>query len=112
MYHRAQGVTKNLDLAKKYYTKSCSGDYYESCYQLAQIYRYEKNYKKALPLYLKVCDNGTYYGCRGAGDIYSDKKNGYKDLSLTLRYYEKACARGDSVACIVEVDRIKKNMLK
>ena len=112
MYHRGQGVTKNLDLAKKYYTKSCSGDYYESCFNLAHLYRHEKNYKQALPLYLKVCEHGSYYGCSSLGRFYFDNKDGHGNLSLALKFYEKACARGDSVACIVEVDRIKKMMLK
>ncbi len=112
MYHRGQGATRNLDLAKKYYTKSCSGDYYESCYNLAHIYRNEKNYKQALPLYSKVCDNDSYYGCSNLGRFYFKNKDGYGDLSMALKFYEKACARGDSVACIVEVDRIRKIMLK
>lgn len=112
MYHRGQGVTKNLDLAKKYYTKSCDGNYYESCFNLAHLYRHEKNYKQALSLYLKVCEHGSYYGCRSLGRFYFDNKDSYGNLSLALKFYEKACARGDSVACIVEVDRIKKMMLK
>ncbi len=111
MYHRSQGVTEDLDLAKKYYTKSCSGGYYESCFNLAHLYRDEKNYKQALPLYLKVCEHGSYDGCSSLGRFYSYNKDGYRDLSLALKFYEKACARGDSIACIVEVDRIKK-MLK
>ncbi|SFV62302.1 conserved hypothetical secreted protein [hydrothermal vent metagenome] len=112
MYENGQGATKNKVLAKKYYKKSCNGDYYDSCLNLAYMHSRDKDYDKVIPLYTKACDNGVFYGCRGLGDYYHDNKYKKKNLSLSLHFYEKACIQGDSVACISNVDRVTKEIQK
>ncbi len=110
IYQKGKGVKKDIKLAKQYYTKSCNGLYYESCFNLAHIYQHEKNYNQAVPLYSKVCKNDSYYGCRSLGRVYLEKEAGYQNLPLALEFYQKACDKGDTVACIVEVKRLK-NMI-
>jgi len=57
-----------------------------------------------------IIKNDNYYGCRSLGRVYLEKEAGHQNLPLALEFYQKACDKGDTVACIVEVKRLK-NMI-
>lgn len=97
-YDFGEGVTKDVNLAIKYYEKACNLKF--SCNNLANIY-YEgkgvaRNEAKAAEYYAKGCDLGDGSNCGSAGAHYLANTQRF----LTAKkYLEKGCNLKDGTSC-------------
>lgn len=95
MANNAEGVTKNVDTARKYYTMSANQGYNYAQYNLGVIYEEEKNYAEAYKWYRKAAaqdhDSAMYW----LGVLLRDGKGCAKDEKEAISWFMKLADKGD-----------------
>lgn len=98
MANNAEGVTKNVDTARKYYTMSANQGYNYAQYNLGVIYEEEKNYAEAYKWYRKAAaqdhDSAMYW----LGVLLRDGKGCSKDEKEAHSWFMKLAAKNDKRA--------------
>lgn len=99
-YLRGDGVPKDGKQMVKYFDRACVGGMLKACGALGVVYLegeagIKKNIKKVKAYWGKACDDGHTPSCRDLGHLYRDAKQWRK----ALRFYAKACAKKDAMAC-------------
>ena len=78
LYQMGQGVKKNNEKAKQYYSKSCNLDYANGCMNLANMYYFaegaDQNNSKAKQYYDKSCQLGNKEGCDNLKMIINEEE--------------------------------------
>ena len=74
----------------KYHKLGCKG-YAEGCRELADLYSFFNEDKKAVPYYKLACEKGSGYGCRQLAWVYEKGYGVQKNTKKALHYYRQTC---------------------
>ena len=110
MYLEGEVVDKNLETAKKHFTKSAQLNDTMAMIELADIYE-ENDKEKALSWYIKAATLGSKTGMHGAGVIYlvryyETRKD--SDYEKSLTYLRNAKNDPECLSQMAELLRLKK----
>ena len=95
MANNAEGVTKNVDTARKYYTMSANQGYNYAQYNLGVIYEEEGNKADAYLLYRKAAEQGHDSAMYWLGVALRDGKGCVKNPEEAHMWFEKLAGKGD-----------------
>ncbi|EAL52268.1 tetratricopeptide repeat protein [Campylobacter upsaliensis] len=95
MNEKAQGVSKDLKKAHRFYDKACKFGYPKGCSNLALSLE-ENGYKnEAILAYNRACKLGNARSCNNIALFYEEEK----DSELSLYFYKKSCELKDANVC-------------
>ncbi len=102
MYHDGDGVTKNMDEAVKWYTKSASLNYKEAQYMLASLVFQREiqslSYAQAADYYQQAATLGHVKSQLNLGMLYFRGDVIAQDLALALKWIQLAASNNNSEA--------------
>ena len=100
MYEQGLGVSKNHDLAMKWYMKAANQGSGQACYNLAWNYRnVEYKYEEAMKWYLKADELGNDDAAFAIGYMYDEGLGVMKNYQEANKWYLKAANKGSRQAC-------------
>jgi len=92
------GVEKNWKKAVAYFSKACSQDNPEACYQAGAIIAENASNDKALPLIERAAQLGHLISQVELATYYQEPRPGVQDLAKSKFWFQKAADRGVSEA--------------
>ena len=102
-YAKGTVVSKDMDKAFDFYTKSCDIGYTAGCMVVGSSYYYgrsvKKDYNKAEALFQTACTLGDANGCFLLGSMYDLGQGIKRDVKQAKEFYTKACDYGSKMAC-------------
>ncbi len=95
MNEKAQGVSRNLKNAHKFYERTCTLNLAKGCSNLALLLKDEGFENEAILAFNRSCKLGDSASCNAVALFYEEEKDG----ELALSFYKKSCDLKDSRAC-------------
>lgn len=92
-------IKKDIELAKKYYTKACDAGNGSSCSALAYQYYTLKDMDNAYKHFNLGCEAKSGQACSNLAIMYIRGDKGRKDPEKALKLFEKSCSFGFNDGC-------------
>jgi len=89
-YYYVLGVSKDSELAKKWYIKAIENDNIQALADLGDVYHDEENFEKALDLFLKAAEKDNTRAIFMLGYLYQHGQGVNQDYQKAQEYYLKA----------------------
>lgn len=108
---RGPGLTPDPTRAASFFERACEGGLSRSCDELAALYEQGRGVsadrERARKLYQRACDQGVKaYGCTGLARMMRMGLGGVRDLEGAYAVDVKACAAGQRLSCMAQVNAL------
>jgi len=102
-YAKGTIVTKDINKAFDFFSKSCDLGYTSGCMIVGSSYYYgrdvKKDYNKAQEMFQTACKQGDANGCFLLGSMYDLGQGIKRDVKKAKQFYINACGYGSEMAC-------------
>lgn len=99
---------EKLNKAFNVFEKACNLGHYNSCQNVAWMYKKGKgvkvNFLKSAEYYKIACNKNIANSCVGLAGLYSNGRGVKKDLTMSFKFFQKACNLGHKNSCYYAIE--------